>query len=222
MEWSRWIVILMLSSFHAFSHAQLKIGVVPVSIENISLNARINHVLENNGVDKDSLKKSINASLVADIKKKLPGDSITSLNLDWRFVDTLRYTRTTVSQRKIDTSDWWPATVEINRESKVYKYRGIRFNDHSKHLLKRWFKESGNDYIVFINRFEAQKKALFSPYTRFTLHFEVYDRNVNKVYGGKSELSKRIKKSVYLKVLQYFLERMYDQFSDRIRTELAR
>ena len=80
------------------------------------------------------------------------------------------------------------------------KYYSSDVNGDGKLLLKNAVSDFKCDYVLLINRFE-----IINPNSEFSLHIEVLDSSLNRVYGNKNEIERDISKTMYGDMLKYYI-----------------
>lgn len=110
--------------------------------------------------------------------------------------------------------------IKINDQSVLESYHnnyyGYTLTENWKSNFRIALADSTCDFILFINQFE-----IINPNSIMSLHVELYDATLNKIYGNKNEVAKSISKTMYLDVLKYFIDDSVNDMLNKVDIYLS-
>ena len=90
-------------------------------------------------------------------------------------------------------------------------YYSCDLNRDGLELLKQSITASRCNYILFINKFE-----IINPNSAFSLHVEIMDNTLNRIYGNKNEEQRGISKTMYYDVLKFYVKSTCTNMMQRV------
>jgi hypothetical protein len=179
--------------------------VIPLSKNNIRLNSLAERNIKYNNISPDSLVSYIVNTVNSESENVFKNYSIkylkeiTSTEV---FPDSLYHLKL-FNCFYYDPKDSSLKNIKYNSislESYHNNYYGCELNRDGLELLKSAITPAKCDYILFINKFE-----IINPNSGFSLHVEIWDNALSRIYGNKNEMKKDISKTMYSDVLKYFI-----------------
>ena len=181
---------------------------------------RVEKMLEHNNAIIDSVKTEIYDLSLHRLLRGFPGYSFTNINdTKYKFLrDSLK------SQELIDSSRVIAAAkkrgfmtpVLKNSEDPRFRYFSRILTDQSRLIFKALMKNNNCKYLFLINAFEATTPLPFDRKTYLYLHVEIYDYNLNRIYGSKGYWTDGITRKMYSIVFNYFVKNAIDDLYSRI------
>jgi len=205
-----------------FAQPQKKIVVImSLAEKNIELNSLSQRHLKYNNVSTDSFANSVAAIINKQVVSLFKNDSVCFLN---------QFYNSTVMHDSIYKLKQWNCFYADSTSITNIKnngtslnsyhniYTGFDFNPDGYTLLQQVATSSNCDYIVLISKFE-----IINPNSIFSLHVEVLNKQLQKIYGDKNELKRSISKTMYFDVLKHYVnlsvKDMLVQVNDYLNTQ---
>ena len=98
-----------------------------------------------------------------------------------------------------------------NEPGSRHVYWGRIFTEEQKEVLNALIEKEKIDYIFCITKFEASTPRPFNRNTHFSLHFEILNSQLNKIFGSKSYVQEHLSKRVYIDVVWYLINNSIDE-----------
>ncbi len=204
-----------------FAQQKKSLLIVPISVNNIKFSPLVERNLKYNHVHPDSIKEYV----VNIIDKTLTG-----LFKNYSIYYLKEFNNSAVLTDSIYKIKKWNCFYFNFKDSSVkniQNVRGTSINSYHNNyygcdlttngykILKEAVNVSKCDYILFINRFE-----IINPNSIFSLHMEVMDKELKKIYGNKNEINRAISKSMYYEVLKYYIKLSTDDMLGKMNIYL--
>ena len=199
--------LLFICPVFLFAQEQKKtLLIVPLSKNNIRLNSLAERNIKYNNMNHDSVISYIISTVNSELQNVFKNYSIRYLkefNSKGNFPDSL-YNLKLFNCFYYDSKDSSLKNIKYNSislESYHNNYYGCDLNPEGLEILTNAVTSSKCDYIVFINKFE-----IIHPNSAFSLHIEIFDNALNRIYGNKNEMKRDISKTMYSDVLKYYIK----------------
>jgi hypothetical protein len=212
------IIAIVLFSHYSFSQTNTKILIVPLKKEMIEVDKHTQKLLNYNNVVLDTLKNKIINFSALKLKTQFPMFSF--INLDsiigykW-LADSLNSNKqwNTFQLKKIKDSNGLEKMILLNDDDPKLKYYGRELEENEIKTFNELIQKYDFKYIFFINRFETCTPKPFDRKTYMCLHLEIYDQKMNKIFGDKSDSSRKIYKKMYYHVFSdYYIPDAIESF----------
>lgn len=208
--------LLLVCPFFLFAQEQKKILLVsPLSKNNIRLSSLAERNIKYNNISHDSLINFILTAANSELENIFQDYSVRYLKeftSSEEFPDSL-YSLKLFNCFYYDSKDSSLKNIKyksFSLESYHNNYYGCDLNDAGLEILKSAISSSRCDYILFINKFE-----IINPNSSFSLHVEILDNALNRIYGNKNEMQKDISKTMYSDVLKYYIKSACDDMLEK-------
>ena len=200
------IIILLLFENYIFpqnSGEATTILVVPLKKENIRIKGIGLKMLSYNNISIDSANNILSAVIDKAFNSTFKEFNVQYLNKNIKYKslnDSLKYGKLFTSQQlqKINESKGLEKVINYNENSEAVLYYGSIINSETLKKLKLVQQEINFKYIVMITEYEITSGGLY------ILHCELYDENVNRIYGGKTEIKFEMSKKMFFDAAKYF------------------
>lgn len=203
-------LILFLILFHVSSYGQVVL-VTEFRAEHLHASGTLNRLLKQNSVTRDSLLDWINNTLARNLIASVPGLMV-------KVADTSFYQllSDSVSVKQMLTTSHIKAVEGMDPITKI----GVRINDGPTFYTGKIFTpggiivarelmtSAGADYFLIPGKVKARSK--------FSIEYEVYDRNFVKLAGNKFERKMTLSGNMYWKTFTYYLEQTIQAFSKEV------
>jgi hypothetical protein len=199
------IIAIVLVSHYSFSQTSTKILIVPLKKDMIEVDKHTQNLLNYNNVVLDTLKNEIINVSALKLKTQFPMFSFINLDsiieYDW-LADSLNSNKqwNTFQLKKIKDSNGLEKMILLHDENPKLKYYGRNLEENEIKTFNELIEKYDFKYIFFINRFETYTPKPFDRKTYMCLHLEIYDQKMNKIFGDKSDGSKKFFKTMYYHV----------------------
>jgi hypothetical protein len=210
-------IFLILFSTNCISQSDTKVLIVPLKNDMITLNSQVIRMINYNNVKIDSVKKLVQDLSIDRLNSQFPNytfTNIASLPDYYYLLDSLDIFNqwNSFQIKKINESKGINRVLLENDQDQQLKYFGRIISKGNIEVYKKLQREHNFKYIFFINKFETISRNG----TSICLHFEIYDENLNKVFGGKSYYSNKITRTMYYDVFKYFIQNALDDFYTKV------
>lgn len=210
-------LFLILFSIHCQSQSSKNILIVPMKNDMILFNNHAIRMINYNKVNIDSAKKDVRELSIDRLKYQFPGFSFTNIESLPDYSDLHDsidiYNQWNSFQiKKINDSKGVQRVLLENDHDSRLKYFGRIISKENLEVFKKLEREHHFKYIFFINKFETISRKG----TMLCLHLEIYDENFNKIFGGKSYYSNKIKLTMYYDVFKYYFQNALDEFYEEV------
>jgi hypothetical protein len=211
------VIFSLILSAKCLSQTDTTVLIVPLISENISIDRHVDKILQFNNVQGDSLKKYIQQLTADRLKNTFPGFSFINLQSikEYKYLaDSITISELWCSSqyRKINESLGLKKIFSYNENRTKFKYYGRSLRSDYTLILKALLIKYKLKYIFFINKFEVGTRSPFSNQTYFCLHFEIYDKTLNRIYGGKSFFKAETTKKMFYNAFCIYLRKAIDEF----------
>ncbi len=204
----RLILFLILS--HVSSNGQIVL-VTEFRAEQLDASGKLNRLLKQHSVTRDSLLDWINTTLASDLIAYVPG-------LVVKVADTSFYQllSDSVTVKQMLTSSHIKAVEGKDPITKI----GVRLNDGPTFyngniftpggiiVARELMLSAGADYFLIPGKIKARSK--------FSIEYEVYDKNFVKLAGNKFESKMNLSGNMYWKTFTYYLDQTIQAFSREV------
>ena len=179
------------------------------------MKGRVSRMLAANNVQPDSARAYIRSSLTVKLKENFWNCVALENNTSY----TNLYDSTSLSSqwntsyvKKIEKGDALEKIIYANDDNPANKHFGRIMNKYNLDNLRALMQENNLKRTICLNKFEIKDRGTFSNQIDIILHFEIYDANANKVYGGKLAWNHSLAKGVSYTLFLYWLRNAMDDF----------
>ena len=195
----------------------IKILVVPLKKENITIRGEAVDMLKYNNISKDSAKRVICRIIDKTFYSVFKGYNIQRLagnNKYGLFYDSLEYLKefTSMQLEKMERSKGFKQTILFNLNNAESGYYGSLLDSVSYKNLSLMQQEFKFNYLVNITKFEM------TGFGSYILHCEVFDKSLTRIYGGRKDLERSMSKKMFFDAAKHFTQLVAEQtFSSLIK-----
>lgn len=177
--------------------------IVPLNSDMVMIGKKTENVLKYNNIKPEEFITQIKPIIEKQIMSAFKHYKIDNLYIDYPSVcDSLHNYKIYNNFNLADTSN---AKLKIkNYNSYTNKYYSRIIDTYNETILKAIIEKSKADYIIMFNCFEIDKRRFWSNKSFFELHCEIFDKDFNRIYGGKNSYSRVISIKMYADVLKYY------------------
>ncbi|HKR04216.1 MAG TPA: hypothetical protein VJY62_06220 [Bacteroidia bacterium] len=200
-------LFLFICPFFLFAQEQKKtLLVIPLSKNNIRLSSLTERNIKYNNMSHDSVINYIVNTVHSEMQNTFKDYStryLKEFTSTEEFPDSL-YNLKLFNCFYYDSKDSSLKNIKYKSfylESYHNNYYGYDLNHDGLKILKNAITSSKCDYVLFISKFE-----IINPNSAFSLHVEITDHALNRIYGNKNEMKKDISKTMYGDVLKYYIK----------------
>lgn len=220
------LLIIILINTTCVAQKDTLVLIVPMKNNMIQLDNVVTRMLKYNKVSEDSTRAAIQNLSVNRLITQFSNYSFSNLqnDADFRFLlDSVVVLDqwNSFHVKKITESKGIEKIKEVNDFDPQSKYYGRVLNDNEIAAYKEIQKKEKFTFICFINKFETISRRPFSRITYICLHFEIYDQNFDKIYGGKTYWPIEITKTMYYSVFTYSIQKAFDDFYHKINVYIS-
>ncbi|MFI5219229.1 MAG: hypothetical protein ACHQNT_07040 [Bacteroidia bacterium] len=200
------LIIVLLIPFFLFAQDQKStLLIIPLSPEKIHFNSLTESNVKYNNGNIDSLKSFIvnkineecratfNNYHVHFLKEYFSSDNLPDSSYELKLWNCFYYDWKDSSLKNFNVSG-------MSMNSYHSKYYGFNFINNGLEIIKQAVIASKCNYVFIIDKFE-----IINPNSIFSLHCEIFDHSLNRVYRNKNELKRSISKTMYMDVLKYYV-----------------
>jgi len=215
----RLLLLLLIISQNCFAQSSPKVLVVPLENYQIIIEQKSSKVLKRNRVSEDSAKRVIRNYSLSAMYSNL---SHCSIVLGKQFTE-LNFLKDSLAVMEQFNSFYWRgvagskgienAILQTNLDVRKV-YFGRLFSNKEVNVLKQVIAAQQVDYFILTNRFDINSPG-FLPH-QICYHVEVYDKEMQLIFGGKSGTSYEFSKSVYFGVLNYYYKSAANEVFSRV------
>lgn len=198
-----------------------KVLVVPLSANHIRLSSLTEKTIRYNNASRDSILNYIVSAVNSKvILKNFSIVSSVDLPILRSFPDTVCELKKWNCFYKAGLDYSQVIMIKNNDQSVLESYHnnyyGYILTENWKSNFRIALADSKCDFILFINQFE-----IINPNSIMSLHVELYDATLNKIYGNKNEVAKSFSKTMYLDVLKYFIDDSVNDMLNKVDIYLS-
>ena len=199
-------VIFFLSIFINSSFSQTKIAVIFFNDTHIKLNNKVSIYLTQNQITIDSVKNSLKSFMFTEIENKHAIAKFVELNQSSSFTDTLVKRKTSRFKHKIDTqNNKFIHFIYSEIDPPKTNYYSRKMNAESEQTLSELINNNKYDFVVVLNKFKTKRNHWFSKKTKFQIHLDIFDKNIDNIFGEKIEIERKIFKGLYPSTFNNYL-----------------
>ncbi|MFT5600931.1 MAG: hypothetical protein ACI9N1_001168 [Flavobacteriales bacterium] len=206
------IILYTLVICNTLVFSQNQIPLIPLNSANINFDRKTERNLNYNEVSIDSINAFILSKTIEIFKLGLSSNSELNINAGFTFTDSLIRNKTSQKKEIIDSLNGVKKYLIKNENLDNSTYQSRPLSEILKTQLKDLFDNKNLKYVVILNKFETATPRPFCNKTYFSIHMDIYDSSLNKVYGGKSVWKKQITKKMYFTTLKYYTENMLEVY----------
>ena len=193
----------------------LKVLVVPLPTPQIHFDNFAQQILHHNQVSADSAVKYCDASSL-DILTATLGKA-TCINI--RTLKPYAYLADSL-QEYTQFNSFHLGAKPISGASKKsnltlpfnkWNYSGRILPVRHQLILKQCLEEHAFDYVILLNRFEIITPKPFDNKTHFSLHAEVYNNQLDKIFGHRSDVLANIARKTDYRIFKYLIRSASDE-----------
>lgn len=191
--------------------------IVPPSKNSIRFSSLTERNIKYNSINRDSIIEFIVSTINSEVKVVLKKYSLKYLK-EFTSSDAMPDTSYELKLWNCfyyNTNDSSLNSIKNNRAVTMNSYHnnyyGSNLNQYGLEILKKTVTLSKCDYILFINKFE-----IINPNSYFSLHVEVLDNSLNRIYGNKNEIKREISKTMYSDVLRYYIRASCEEMLEKV------
>lgn len=221
LKFSACLAFLSIANF-CIAQTPINILVVPLELEQVDLNRHISKVLHYSGVLSADAKREIIEQSIAQLVSALPFEThhlipaddellllldSSAFFLEWKYF----YRDTQNGRTKILHEDYVPQGADHNA------HFGWRLSPEAKRALQQRVNDSKASYVLFINKITSETKVPFSNKTEISIHLELRDQNLDKVFGDKASWKSHLSKLMDYGAFMYQLKKLMDAAFEMVR-----
>jgi len=211
-------LFFILISINCYSQNDGTILIVPMKSNLIEFDNHVVRMLNYNRLNIDSLKKTVLNLSISQLKISFPGYTFINLQSDTSYaylIDSLKVfcQWNSFQIKKILDSKGLEKIILSNDEDPKLKYYGHVIKERDLVAFRILIKKYNCKYILFINKFETWTNGN----TNLSLHLEIYDQTMNKIYGSKNNWNTKISRTMYGNLFNYYLKSSIEEHYGRIK-----
>ena len=176
---------------------------IPINSDMCIIGKQAKDILQYNDIKPKEVIKDFKSIIKKQIQSEFKFYTIDNLCVNYSSVcDSLHKYKLYNNFNMTDTSSKKPKFKNYNSYTNQYYSRTI--DAYNEAIIKAIVEKSKIDYIIMINCFEISKRNIWSNKTYFELHCEIFNKELNRIYGGKNSYSRVISKNMYVDVLKHY------------------
>ena len=201
-----------------------KMLLLPLQEKMILLDKGTETMISYNRMNLDSVKSAISSLAVARFQMYFNDYKIYNVlsNKEYNYLnDSLIYFQkwNSLKVENFENSNYVGKVIIKSDVNPYNDYTGRYIADKFKDSIRSINLKNNYSYFALINKLEIKKK-LFNPKKKIVLHFELYDKNVKRIYGRQFSFEIAISKRTYGDVFFYFLRNSFDEYFHVLKKDL--
>jgi len=191
--------------------AQDVIYLSPFHLENTKTGSTVKSILRKHDLNKDTLLIVINQRIIQGLKSLMPEAEF--LIADSTYLQMLADSselaqiQTNSSLDVVDGVAGYIRTSTMIKEGPVY-YAGQNMNTGGIGISQNMMHEKHAKYFIVLNKIEIG--------TNFEIHFEMYDKYFNRIYGDKFVRPSKCSGKMYFSAFSYYLSKFVQTFNEEL------
>jgi len=215
------IVLFILAPMSLLSQVPEIVLYFPIQSKHIKIGAATRKLLKNNTVDKDSLTRFINSTLLNILDKEFE-EEIIVLNdsLILHSVDTgtvLKRIFTSDHLEKIQSSKGFVQVSHYNNNTPDVRFTGRMFPQEISSMIQTELLSRNTKYLILINEVEIKDGI-----NGFIIHYEIYNKSFTRIYGNKYIHFMDVGKKMYYSTFVFYLKYCFEGFNKQLNSVLKK
>lgn len=212
----RLILFSLLITLNTFAQQTgIKVLIIPLPGSQIHFDNFAQQMLNHNQVSADSAMKYCMASsfdiLTAKLGKATAID-IRTLKTYAFLSDSLQeFTQFDGFSIGAKSKNGGSKTSDLSNPFNKSLYSGRILPVRHQPSLKQCIEEHTFDYVILLNRFEVITPKPFDNKTHFSLHAEVYNKQLDKIFGHRSDVLASLTRKTNYSIFKYFIRTATDE-----------
>ncbi len=221
------IFISLLTTLNTFAQQTgIKVLIIPLPGSQIHFDNFAQQILNHNQVSADSAMKYCMASsfdiLTAKLGKATAID-IRTLKTYAFLADSLQeFTQFDSFSIGAKPKNGGSKTSDLSNPFNKSLYSGRILPVRHQPSLKQCIEEHTFDYVILLNRFEVITPKPFDNKTHFSLHAEVYNKQLDKIFGHRSDVLASLTRKTNYSTFKYLVRKATDELMINLLPSLQR
>lgn len=193
----------------------VRVLIIPLLAQQVHIDNNGQQILNHNRVSLDSaIQYSLASSLdiVNAALGKINATNIRELNAYAYLADSLQeFAQFNSFHLKEKSRGNAQKTTNFSIHGGSLLYAGRILPTRHQLILQRCMDEQQFDFVILLNRFEVINRKPFERKTLFSLHAEVYNKQLDKIFGHRSNVRADLSKTTNYSIFKYFMRSATDE-----------
>jgi len=199
------IFCCVLITLTGFTQDTTVIVTLPIHKSQVDISGKVKRMLHNNGIMEDSMIVHLNTKFTSAISRLMPGVRLVFCDsmILRQMLDSSSATEmfTTTHLRKVSDATGFKKIKTNNNNGVEKRYTGRSFNPYAISMGKKEMDNQKAIKFIMINRIEIK----YSGSSGFVVHYELYDKDFNRIYGDRYDHFLNISRDMYYSTFTYYL-----------------
>ncbi len=209
------LIVFVFFPFGLYSQEPKVILINHLQKEFLKTRGAVNRLLKKNDVSEDSLLNYLNIKSHEWMKHLFPGTNVLIVDTGLMHqVDTSSSVEemfTSSHMEKIVAAKGFRKLQRYNQNESAVKFSGRQLNEESKTAVQMEMVKQGANYLIFLNKVDLSDLGK----TGFSIHFEIYDRNLIRIYVKYVHFL-RVSGNMYYSTFLFYLDYCLEGFNKNL------